>query len=520
MLGYERKDGKMGLDVVFVNPGNAGAIYQGLADKISAIEPPTWALLLAESCRSKGFKVSILDANAEKISIQEQVFRLSELKPRLIVFVVYGQNVNAGTVNMSGAIELANAIKLNNPNQTVSFVGSYVQALPKKALEDEKSIDFCFTNEGVYALWETLEKTDFTTSTLETIKGIAFRTDAGKIKINSASPIVPSSRMDQDLPGYAWDLLPFDTKPLDLYRSPLWHANYDEEKRTPYAAIQTSLGCNFGCSFCMINILNRSDENEIGVASDYKGMRFWTTEFVLKQFDILNQMGVNTIKITDEMFLLYKKHYVPLCTELATKSYAKDLLMWSYSRIDTVTDPEFLKTVRSAGIQWLALGIESADKSVRLEVTKGKFEDVDIEKVVEQVQNAGINVMANYIVGLPGDTHESMAKTYEFSVKLNTAGWNMYAAMALPGSELYKFAMDNNMTLPSKYSEFSFHSVDTLPLKTEKLEAKEILKFRDECFHNYHSNPTFQNLIKSKFGIEALDSINKSLEYKMKRDLY
>jgi radical SAM superfamily enzyme YgiQ (UPF0313 family) len=510
----------MALDVVFVNPGNAGVIYQGLADKISAIEPPTWALLLAESCRSKGFKVSILDANAEKLTLDEQISRLSDLAPKLIVFVVYGQNVNAGTVNMSGAIELSNEIKLRNPKQTISFIGSYVQALPKKALEDEKSIDFCFTNEGVYALWEVLERPNYSVETLEDIKGIAFRTESGSVKINPASSIVPSTRMDEDLPGYAWDLLPFKNKPLDLYRSPLWHANYDEEKRTPYAAIQTSLGCNFGCSFCMINILNRSDEKEIGVASDYKGMRFWSTQFILKQFDILNQMGVKTIKITDEMFLLYKKHYVPLCTELAARSYAKDLLMWSYSRIDTVTDPDFLKIVRSAGIQWLALGIESADKSVRLEVTKGKFEDVDIEKVVEQVQNAGINVMANYIVGLPGDTHESMSKTYDFSVKLNTAGWNMYAAMALPGSELYKFAIDNKLDIPDKYSEFSFHSFDTLPLRTKELNAGEILKFRDECFYNYHSNPNFQNLIESKFGIKAVVSINKSLEYKMQRKLY
>jgi radical SAM superfamily enzyme YgiQ (UPF0313 family) len=510
----------MSLDVVFVNPGNANAIYQGLADKISAIEPPTWALLLAESCRSKGFKVSILDANAEKLSINDQVLRLNKLNPKLIVFVVYGQNVNAGTVNMSGAIELSNALKIHNKSTTIAFIGSYVQALPKKALNEEPSIDFCFTNEGVYSLWEILEKSNYSPATLKSIKGIAYREEDGKIKINPASQIVPSSKMDQDLPGYAWDLLPYKEKPLDLYRAPLWHANYDENKRAPYAAIQTSLGCNFGCSFCMINIINRNDDKEVGVASEYKGMRFWSTEFILKQFDILNQLQVTTIKITDEMFLLYKKHYVPLCTELAKKSYAKNLLMWSYSRIDTVTDPKFLKIVRAAGIQWLALGIESADKSVRLEVTKGKFEDVDIEKVVEQVQSAGINVMANYIVGLPGDTHESMQRTFEFSKKLNTAGWNMYAAMALPGSELYKFALENNMKVPNKYSEFSFHSVDTLPLRTEKLDAGEILKFRDESFNNYHSNSNFQALINNKFGAEAVASINESLKYKMERDLY
>ena len=58
-----------------------------------------------------------------------------------------------------------------------------------------------------------------------------------------------------------------------------------------------------------------------------------------------------------------------------------------------------------------ALGIENADKSIRLETSKGKFDDVDIKKVVSQIHESGINVMANYIYGLPGDTEETIKKT-------------------------------------------------------------------------------------------------------------
>ena len=56
------------MDIVFINPSNATNLYQGLADKLSAIEPPTWALLLAESVRSQGFSAAIIDANAEKLT--------------------------------------------------------------------------------------------------------------------------------------------------------------------------------------------------------------------------------------------------------------------------------------------------------------------------------------------------------------------------------------------------------------------------------------------------------------------
>ena len=116
----------MATDVLFINPGNAHAIYQDLASTVAAIEPPTWALLLAESCRSQGYSVAILDANAERLSIKEQVERVNTINPRLVVFVVYGQNVNAGTVNMGGAIELYSALKYADKSVKISYIGSYV----------------------------------------------------------------------------------------------------------------------------------------------------------------------------------------------------------------------------------------------------------------------------------------------------------------------------------------------------------------------------------------------------------
>ena len=146
---------------------------------------------------------------------------------------------------------------------------------------------------------------------------------------------------------------------------------------------------------------------------------------------------------------------------LAKRNKDDSLRMWSYSRIDTVKRPEVLKLVRSAGIKWLCLGIESGDKSVRLEVAKGKFDDVDVRAVINKVHEADINVMANYIYGLPGDTKETMKKTFDLSLELCTAGWNTYAAMALPGSLLYKNALSKKDKLPDSYEGYSFHSYET-----------------------------------------------------------
>ncbi len=159
-------------------------------------------------------------------------------------------------------------------------------------------------------------------------------------------------------------------------------------------------------------------------------------------------------------------------------------------------------------------------KKVRLEVAKGKFDDVNIEKVINQVHDSGIEVMANYIYGLPGDTKETIEKTFQLSLKLNTLGWNTYAAMALPGSQLYKEALKNNIKMPENYEGFSFHSYNTQPLPTETLSAGEVLKIRDKKFIEYHLNENFLKKIENKFGSVAKDNIVNMTKIKLKRKIY
>lgn len=508
------------LDVVFINPGNSKEIYQGLAEDYSAVETPTWSLLLAESCRSVGYNVAILDMLAERMTSTQAVERLKELNPRLICFVVYGQNPNSGTVNMSGTIKTATALKDAGVQIPIGLVGSHVQSLPYEVLNTETSIDIGFTNEGVYALRNLLSQ-EFNLDNIEEltdVKGIGFRKD-GEAFLTEPEAIVPQSKMDEDLPGYAWDLLPYDKKPLDLYRAHFWHAEYQHERRTPFAAIYTSLGCQFSCSFCMINIINRNDNDPIGVASNYSKMRFWSPEFIIKEFDKLVEMGVETLRISDEMFLLNRRYYVPLCKLLKERGYGDKLSMWAYSRIDTIRDPENLKLVREAGIKWLCLGIESADRKVRLEVTKGKFEDVDIQEVVKKVHDADIEIIANYLVGLPGDTHETMQKTLDLGLELNTLAWNMYAAMALPGSQLYSDARSQGLELPADYAGYSFHSYNTKPLPTFSLAPEEILRFRDEAFVKYHTHLPFLEKIESKYGTIARRNIEEMTKIRLKREI-
>jgi radical SAM superfamily enzyme YgiQ (UPF0313 family)/5-methylcytosine-specific restriction endonuclease McrA len=805
------------VDCLFVHPGDSEVIYQQLSTKFSAIEPPTWALLLAQSCRSKGYNVAILDCDAERLSYEESVKRIIDIDPRLVCFVVYGQNPNAGTTKMTGAVGLAQCLKEAH-SYPVCFVGSHTSSLPLEVLAF-KSVDFVLLNEGVYALHNLLA-TDLKTD-LGNIKGIGWK-DKGMPRLNEPQGVVPQSRMDIDLPGYAWDLLPYKEKPLDLYRSCNWHANYIESNRTPYAALYTSLGCAFSCTFCldqetriivsngrikrikdinksdkilsfntekleivestviekvnrqvdeilfieldngrkikstsehpffvegkwinagdlkvgdkclviepsdkmsfwaknynsnrlpgvaqkswqtkvkngqipfmctdigrkkiseaarkralssdnpmfkeenrkkaslrmrgcknpawkggiskiyqqypvefskrlkkkvkirdnytcqecgefrkgkkldihhidydknnnilcnliclcstchtktnfdrdkwtprykekmltydncphyvtikrvekikgdfkvynircepynnffaeyilthncMINIVNRTDNSDGITAADSRIMRFWSPEFIIKEFDKLANMGVKTVRISDEMFLLNSKYYEPLVRLLIEKD--QDFNCWSYARVDTVKN-RYLDLLKKAGINWLALGVESVDQKIRQEITKGSYREVDIRRVIKDIEEAGLYTIANYIFGLPDDNYDSMNATLDAAIELNTETVNMYPCFALPGSSLYYQAKQKGWALPQSFESWSFHSFDSLPLPTHYLSAADVMRFRDRAWELYFKRTEYLDMIEKKFGTGAKNHIIEMSSIKLKRKL-
>jgi radical SAM superfamily enzyme YgiQ (UPF0313 family) len=500
------------LDVLFVNADSSASSYQALAKDFAAIEPPTWSLLLAQSCRAQGFGVALLDATAERLTHDAAVRRIGEARPRLVCFVVYGQNPNSGTTNMVGNIECATQLKAAHPDLPVCFVGSHTSALPREVLA-LPCVDLVLLNEGVYALHNLL-RTDLR-SGLEKVNGIGHKS-GGVPVLNPPERVVPQERMDADLPGYAWDLLPYRAKPLDLYRAHFWHAEFSHEKRTPFAALYTSLGCKFKCDFCMINIVNRVDNADGTVSAHSPNMRFWSTELILREMEKLAALGVETIRISDEMFFLNKAYYEPFVTGLAQRGLKPR--MWAYSRVDTVR-PQYLDAFLKAGINWLALGIEAGSQLVRQEVSKGSFKDVNIRDVVATTRASGMNVIANYIFGFPDDTHATMQQTLDLALELCTEMANMYPCQALPGSPLYVEAKAKGWALPDSYGGYGFLSYDSQPLPTKHLSAAEVLRFRDAAWQRYFTHEPFLQLVERKFGAVERANVEAMAKIKLRRKL-
>lgn len=495
-----RKDGvKMSVDVLLLNPGSLKAVYQDLGAEFSAIETPSLTALFATYLRLRGMSVDIIDAPAFNLSPEEVAAIVDDYyEPTLVVQVIYGFQPSASTQNMPAAGAACRALKARNPDIPIMMTGTHPAALPRRTM-DEEAIDFVCDQEGPETIYLTAKLLGAGTGRLRDIPSLWYRRN-GEIMSNPPGELIRD--LDEEMPEPALDLLP-----MERYRAHNWHCFEHINDRQPYASMHTTLGCPYKCSFCCINA-------PFGKSS----YRMWSPATVIRQIDTLvNEYGVKNIKFVDEMFVLNKRHVAGICDRIIERGY--NLNIWAYARVDTVKE-EFLGKLSKAGFRWLALGIESGSKHVRDGVEKGRFGSPEIIQVVKRIQKSGINVIGNYIFGLPDDTHESMQETLDLAVDANCEFANFYSAMAYPGSRLYDMALKQGWELPESWIGYSQHSYETHPLRSEVLSSAEVLKFRDDAFLKYFSDPTYLSYVEQKFGPDVMDHIQRMTDIQLSRKLY
>jgi len=242
--------------------------------------------------------------------------------------------------------------------------------------------------------------------------------------------------------------------------------------------------------------------------------RFWSPARVIEEIDLLvNKYGVRNIKFADEMFVLNVRHVSSICDLIIERGY--DLNIWAYARVDTVKDG-MLDKLKRAGFNWLAFGIEAASDRVLSDVDK-RYEIEQVYDTIARVKAAGINIIGNYIFGLPEDDLDSMQETLDLALELETEFANFYSAMAYPGSPLYRQAVANSWPLPATWSGYSQHAVDTLPLPTKHLPANEVLKFRDLAFQRYFTHQPYLDYVERRFGSDTVAHIREMSAHKLER---
>jgi anaerobic magnesium-protoporphyrin IX monomethyl ester cyclase len=476
------------IDILFVHTNSSNQTFQSLS-KYAAIEPPIWAALLANSMRTFGVSVGILDCEAFQLNTEQSYNHIKHINPKLVCFVQFGQHPSASAQSMQGTHEL---LEMMDFEFKTILVGLYPSALPKKTLEDEKC-DFVCEGEGVDTLLGLVE------SDLKNVGKVPrlWYRDGDEIKFTTKTPIIEN--LQGVLPGMAWDLLP-----MEKYRNTVHFSLTNNNDRTPFAALYTSLGCPYKCDFCCIN-----------APFGKSVFRYWDPEFIITEFDKIASMGIRNIKIADEMFVLNKNHFLKICDLIIERGY--DFNIWAYARVDTVRE-EYLERLKKAGVNWLALGIESGNRKIRVDSVKGKFREVDVKDIVDKIESFDIEIISNYMFGMSGDTHETMQQTLDLATELNTSSANFNPTMIFPGSPLFTEAYNKGIELPPTYSGYSYYSKDSFPNPTETLSREEILKFRDDAFQIYFNRSEWFDKIKRKFGQEAVDIYKDVLKIKLERD--
>lgn len=480
------------LDLLVVHPCSGNGVYGDLSEDLVAVEPPVWTRIIAGYVKDKGYNVRIIDAEAMRHGPQQVAIAAVEANPRLVCIAAYGHQPSASTQMMTGAGAVARAIKDANRDMSIIMVGGHVSALPQQTMAEE-AIDYACVGEGPATIVGLLGRDNLNRD----IPGLVWRSANSEVRINPSAPLLDID----ELHGDVWDLLP-----MHRYRAHNWQRFGQMAQPGKYASVHTSLGCPYRCSFCCINAPFGSNQYRMRDPG----------KIVAEIANLYFDYGVTTLKIVDEMFVLNERHYTAICKGLADRGIGDRLNIWAYARVDTVK-PETLGILRAGGVRWLALGIESADPKVRDGASK-QMRKRDIAEVVRQIQAAGINVIGNYIFGLPDDDRESMEATLDLALELNTEFANFYSAMAYPGSKLYADAVRDKAMLPKSWSGYSQHSTDCTPLDTKYLSSAEVLRFRDAAFQTYFRSPEYLDMVECKFGRETREHVETMADRKLPRD--
>lgn len=485
------------LDLLLVNPGNRKECYGNLAESLAGIEPPLWCALIAGFVRKYGYSVEIIDADAENWSPEYTAEKIADFNPLLAGIVVLGTNPSASsTPKMTVVGQTLRELKSRAPGIKTILSGLHPSALPERTLREEK-VDFVCQGEGFFTFLDLLQVLKSGGNPKEEeIKGLWYMSEGKVISFPMASPV---ENLDE-LPFAAWDLLP-----LEKYRAHNWHCFQDLNKRQPYVAIFTSLGCPFNCSYCPVHALYGRP-----------GIRFRSPENVISEIDLLvRNYNITNIKIVDELFVLKEDRVMRLCDLIIARGYK--LNIWVYARIDTVNET-VLKKMKKAGVNWLCFGIESANNRVRAGVSK-KISQDRIKKAIDMTHAAGIYALGNFIFGLPDDDLQTMQETLNMAKELNCEYVNFYVTMAYPGSRLYEEALNQGIGLPEQWHGYGQYSQETLPMSTKFISASEVLRFRDNAFREYFTNPEYIEMIRERFGVKSVQHIEDMLKATIKRRL-
>jgi radical SAM superfamily enzyme YgiQ (UPF0313 family) len=387
--------------VLLINPFGSTWV-EGMPNKTeTAIRmAPMGILSIAAYLEQKGIDVELYDCRgpATRVGTADALARVSGFNPDMVGFT-------AVTSSFLNASQLAEAIKQEAPHIKTVVGGVHVSALRGKILERFPAIDYVVTGEGEKSMEELAAGAD-----LKTIQGLVYRNGAGI--------------QDNDL---RTDLCDLDSLPFPAYHKlegfpKQFEAALFNYPKTPTATIISSRGCPYQCSYCDRSVYRRS-------------FRFNSAEYLYEHMAFLKKnLGIRHVFFYDDLFTFDRDRIEEFCGLLRRKPL--EMTFNCAVRVGHIDDA-LLRMLKASGCWMVSLGIESGAPEI-LARHKTSVDFNEMSATVNRIQKAGLRAKGLFMMGLPGETEETIKMTTDFINGLNLDDMNMTKFTPFPGSPIYR----------------------------------------------------------------------------------
>jgi len=402
---------------------------------------------LASALRAEGHEVEILDLLLARTTREKVEARMQRFRPQLV-------GITSVTLNHHIASRIAGWVRDCDPRVPIAMGGPHVSFEIEGSFRDLPALDFIGIGEGEHTMVE-LARALGGRMDLRDVRGLALR-DGDAVVRTSARPL--EDDLDE-LPPPARDLVP-----LARYLA------FDS-----HASVVTSRGCPYECVFCS------------APAWTGRKVRYRTPSLCVDEMQELARLGFTEITIEDDLFTLYRKHFLAVCGELERRRTG---IRWNaFSRVDTIS-PEIVETMARAGCQAICFGVESGSQEL-LDVAKKNSDLAKVRDAMRMTQSAGITSLASFIIGLPGETEATLRQTVAFAESLREEFGALYGFHILapfPGTEVRDRAADYGLEiLTSDWTRYDANHVVTRTPGASPAAIQEVSDAYESTIERYRA---------------------------------
>jgi hopanoid biosynthesis associated radical SAM protein HpnJ len=440
---------------LFLNPpsfegfdGGAGSRWPA-AREIESYWYPVWLCYPAGMLPDS----KVVDAPPHKISIDQTVAMASEFELLVLFTSTPGFHVD---------VRIAEMMKDVNPKLKVAFVGPPVTVEPEKSLAASRAIDFVVKREFDYQIRDYAMG-----KPLEELPGVVFRKNGG-YQHNPESGVIENL-----------DELPWVTK---VYKRDLDFRRYNVPfLLQPYVSFYTTRGCPAQCTFCLWPQTHSGHRWRLRSSDDIANECRWTLE---------NFPGLKEIFFDDDTFNYQKARTIELCSKLKKLNFT-----WSCTSRVT-TDYDTLKAMKEAGCRLLIVGYESGDQQILKNIKKGATVDM-ARRFTANCKKLGLVIHGDFIVGLPGETPETIRKSIDFAKELDVATIQVSIGHPFPGTEFYDHVKKNGLiTIDEVMADDSGHQLPNYSYPG--LDRGELVDWVERFYGEFYFRPKVALRLVSK----------------------